>query len=62
MGNKITYYRRKLGMTQGELAKKVGVDRTHINKIENGKKQMSMKLVVRIAKALNVTPNDIFLD
>jgi putative transcriptional regulator len=62
MSEKVMVYRRRKGMTQQELADKVGVSRFHINKIENGKSKMSVGLALRIAKTLDVTLNDIFFD
>lgn len=37
LGKMMTRYRAIHGMTQGDLAKKVGVDRVTINNAENGK-------------------------
>ena len=34
--NKIISYRIKQGLTQGDLAKQIGVSQQHISKIENG--------------------------
>lgn len=46
--------REKKGMTQGALAKKVGVHLVTISRIETGARQPSMDLLHRLAKALKV--------
>lgn len=49
--------RLRLGfkLTQLDLAKEVGVSKQYINMIEKGRRQPSMKVFVKIAKALNVS-------
>ena len=46
--------REKRGLTQVELAEKVGVTRVTISYLESGKRQPSMDLLHRLAKALRV--------
>ena len=60
MSNNVAKFRKQKGISQSELARKVGVTRFHINKIESGKTNMSVPLASRIAKELGVTLNDIF--
>ncbi len=49
--------RRKL--TQAALAKKVGVHQVTIARLETGKRQPSMDLLQRLAKALTVKVGDL---
>jgi putative transcriptional regulator len=58
--NKITYYRNKKGMSQTELAKKLGISASYLNRIEKGTKDPSLRLAVRIAHALDVKLDDLF--
>ena len=54
LGDKVKKRRLELGLTQEELAKRMGYSsRVSINKIENGR-QVSQKIIIRLAKALNV--------
>ncbi len=46
--------RERRGMTQDELAKKVGVTRITITRIETSARNPSMALVQKLAKALKV--------
>ncbi len=62
IGNKLLVVRRKLGLTQAELAEKSGLsDRTYAD-IERGKVNMRIETFLRICQALDVTPNDILTE
>jgi putative transcriptional regulator len=53
MKNKIAVYRKKMNLTQEELAEKVGVVRQTIISLEKGKYNPSLELAFKIKKALN---------
>jgi putative transcriptional regulator len=61
MKNNLKIQRAKLGITQSELAKKVGVSRQSINAIEAGKFNLSTTLALKISRVFNLMVNDIFL-
>lgn len=52
LGTNIRSLRSKKGWSQTELADKIGVHLTHINRIENGKYLPSLDTVVLLADAL----------
>lgn len=55
IGMRIKKRREELGMTQDELAKKLGyANRSSVNKVENSR-EVSMKKINAYANALNVT-------
>ncbi|EHP0468789.1 helix-turn-helix transcriptional regulator [Staphylococcus pseudintermedius] len=58
--NRLVEYRKKCGISQLELSRKVGVSRQTINLIENNKYNSSLKLCISICLTLGVTLNDIF--
>ncbi len=58
--NNLKVYRAKFGLTQEELAIKVGVTRKTINTIENGVFIPSALLALKIAKVFNETVENIF--
>lgn len=62
IGNKVNLRRRELNLTQDELAALADIDRTYIGYIENGKQNMSISVLVKIALALNVELNYFFND
>lgn len=47
-------------MTQEEFADEVGLDRTYISGIERGLRNVSLKNIERIARALKVRMADLF--
>ena len=61
MKNKITFYRKKLNITQEELAEAVGVTRQTIISLEQGKYNPSLKLAYDISRALQSKIEDVFV-
>lgn len=62
VGQKINALRKKKKMSQKELAEKLGKgSATYVNLVESGKRKVSVRSLVKIAKALDVTLNA-FLD
>lgn len=57
---KIKEYRERENLTQGDLAKLVGVRRETIVHLENGKYNPSLKLAMDIANVFNTTVEDLF--
>lgn len=61
INNLVRKTRREQGMTQEELAKRVGITRPYLSDIENDKRQVRGELMIRIAITLGVKVEDIFL-
>ena len=57
---KIREYRTKLGISQEELAERVGVRRETIVHLENGRYNPSLRLAMDIAGVFGVTVEEIF--
>jgi transcriptional regulator with XRE-family HTH domain len=53
-GQKVKEIRLSKKMSQGGLAKKLGVDPSYISQIERGIGNMSLKRIEKLAKALGV--------
>tara|TARA_B100002052_G_C15777139_1_gene549784 strand:- start:288 stop:488 length:201 start_codon:yes stop_codon:yes gene_type:complete len=60
LSNNIKKYRKKIGLTQAELADLVQVSRKTINTVENGLFIPSTVLSLSIAKVLNQRFEEIF--
>ena len=58
--NRIREVRRKKGLRQSDLAKKVGIFQSEISEIETGERKPSVYLAKRIAKALGVSLDELF--
>jgi transcriptional regulator with XRE-family HTH domain len=59
IGKQLSKIRKIRGLTQKQLADKIGVSRSTIADYEHGKNRIYDLMILRIAIALNVTPNDI---
>ena len=57
IGLNIAYYRKLSGLSQLQLAEKIGISRTHMSNIEapNMPTSISLETLMDIADALNVT-------
>ncbi|WP_255549718.1 helix-turn-helix domain-containing protein [Microvirga arvi] len=52
----LKYFRMKSGLTQEELAEKCGLHRTYIGGIERKERNISLRNVDKISRALNIQP------
>jgi transcriptional regulator with XRE-family HTH domain len=57
--NRIKKYRHEMGLTQEDLAEKVGVSRVYIGYVEQGRNTPSLEILEKIAKALKVRLSEI---
>jgi len=58
--NRIRVLRKKLGLTQPDMAKSLGISQSLLSLIENGGREITPKMQDDIARVLNVTLDDIF--
>lgn len=61
IGKKVFENRKQRNMTQDELADYAGIDRTYIGYIENGKQNISISVLCKIANVFNIPLNDLIL-
>ena len=62
VGNKLLSIRKRMGMTQAEVAEAAGLsDRTYAD-IERGTVNMRLDTLLRICRALQITPDEILTD
>lgn len=59
-GLNIVYYRKRLRLTQLQLAELVDVDRSHISAIELGKVGVSLDVIFKLCEVLQITPKELF--
>lgn len=55
IGRNIAKYRTEVGMTQAQLAEKIGVSIAFVSRVERGLKMMQVKRLYATAQALNVS-------
>lgn len=62
IGNRLHSFRKRMGMTQAELAEAAGLsDRTYAD-IERGTVNMRTDTFLRICEVLHITPNEILTE
>jgi transcriptional regulator with XRE-family HTH domain len=60
VGNRIRELRKELELSQEALALKAEVDRTYVTDVENGRRNVSLEILERLIKALNVSFTEFF--
>lgn len=62
IGKRIETIRKQANLTQGELAERAHIQRTHVSRIEAGKYAVTFEVVQAIAEALGMTVDIIHPD
>ncbi len=52
--------RKKRGLTQAQLGEKAGVRQSYIFELEQGSSSMTLRTLIRMARALEVDPRELF--
>jgi transcriptional regulator with XRE-family HTH domain len=60
IGNRIAFLRKKKGLTQEALGFESNVNRTYINDLEHARKNVSIEVLSRILKGLDITFSEFF--
>ena len=60
LGERIKQLRKKADFSQEKLAELAGLDRTYINSVENGKRNISIINIEKITNAFGITLKDFF--
>ena len=58
-GQRVRELRLARGISQEELSALTELDRTYISGIERGKRNLSLKNILKVAKALEVSPSEL---
>lgn len=61
-GSKVRQLRNSKGLSQEKLAFEIEMDLTSVNEIEKGKRNPTLRTIVRIAQALEVKPAELLSD
>ena len=59
LGENIKKIRTKKGMSQGDICRALDMDRGYMSAIENGKKNITLTQLARLAKALGVSESEL---
>ena len=56
VARRIAALRQELGLTQEELASKLGIAHKNVQRLESGRQNLTLQTLARVAKVLEVTP------
>lgn len=59
LGKNLKRIRTKKSISQGDIARKLGVDRGFVSNIENGKTNPTLATIAKLAKAIEVTTDEL---
>lgn len=59
-GINVAKERQKLNLSAYELSLRLGKDPSYINKLENGKINISLKMIILISEVLNIPIKNLF--
>lgn len=62
IGQRIRKIRKAHGLSQEELAEKVGISTTHMSHIETGNTKLSLPVFVELAEALDIRTDEMLFD
>lgn len=60
LGKRIREYRLKHGLTQFQLAEKLGIDDKHLSRIELGKNMPQAAVIAKLSEVFNIEPKQLF--
>lgn len=60
IGLRVLRRRQELGLTQAELAARLGIGQANIYRVENGKQNVTVDTLCKLADALGVTAVELF--
>lgn len=61
-GQNIKQIRKRMNMSQKELATKMEISQSYLSDIESGRKNLSIKTVKKLADSLGLSVTDLFND
>jgi transcriptional regulator with XRE-family HTH domain len=59
LGANIKKIRTKKKMSQGDICRKLDMDRSYMSAVESGKKNITLAILERLATALGVNPSEL---
>lgn len=61
-GSTLRKLRDECGYSQEELAERAGLHRNYVGGVERGERNVALENIVKLAKALSVSPKELFVD
>ena len=61
-GSTVRKLRDERGYSQEELAERAGLHRNYVDGVERGERNVALENIVKLAKALSVSPRELFVE
>jgi transcriptional regulator with XRE-family HTH domain len=61
IGLRVLRRRQDLGLSQKELADRLGIAQTNVARIEHGKQNLTVRTLIKLAEALDMTAAELFV-
>lgn len=61
-GENLKRIRKEMKLTQAEMAKEIGISQSYIADIERNRKNISLAVILKIAKGLKISVNKLIND
>ncbi len=61
-GEKLRVLRKQRGLTQKQVGDVLGVNRTHVTRMEKGQKTPNAAMIIKIARLFKVTTDQLMMD
>lgn len=59
-GINLAWIRMKANLSAYELSLRIGKDASYVHKVENGKINISLKMILKICEVLKIEPEELF--
>jgi transcriptional regulator with XRE-family HTH domain len=59
-GNTVRKFREERGYSQEKLAERAGLHRNYVGGIERGERNVALENIIKLARALSVSPKELF--
>ena len=60
LGETLMRVRRGAGVTQGEMARRLGLSRPTLNRLESASQNVTLRTLAQLCRALGCEPGDLF--
>ena len=62
IGMRLQTLRKQKGLSQEELARRIGTSQTQICRIERGERYPSLRFILRMCRTLRIPPNEVLFE
>jgi transcriptional regulator with XRE-family HTH domain len=59
LGSRFRDFRQRVGLTQAQISRYLGVDQSYVSKFENGEREFSVDLLIKAAELFGCTLEDL---